>query len=129
MRLQDFGDFIVCLQVELQGLREITHITPINLECTDVLTIFFMQFRCYQEGIPSDLVVLGLLFDAFIFIGRQGELIVFLVDISDLFGHFVLQRMPGEAVAKSHQHRGGHLPILELDQGCGSVVFGGRPDF
>ncbi len=110
-------------------MREITHVTLINLERTTAVAILFMQFRCDQESISPDLVVLGFPFDAFIFIGCQGELTVFLVNIGDLLGHLGLQTVSGEAVAESHQHRGGYLPILELYKGCGSVVFGGRPDF
>ena len=91
--------------------------------------VFCVQFRSDQQGLSSDLVVLGFPFDALEFIGRQGEPSVFPVNVGHLFGYLGLQWVSGEAVAKSFQNGGCRLPILELDQGSCAIVFGVRPDF
>ena len=128
LRFQYPGDLASRLQVKLHRLREIIHIAPADLEHTGGVAIELMQLGRDQEGVAPDLVVRRFPFDTFILIGRQGELIVFPVDKGELSGHFGLQCVIGEIAAESFQHRGGSLPILELDQGRGAVIFGGRPD-
>ncbi len=122
--LQDAGNFVAHLQIQIHRLREIPHIPLVNLERTDAVAILYVQFRCNQKGIPPNLVVFGFRFDAFVFPGSQGELAVLPVDIGDFLGHFGLKRVSGKGVAESHQYGGCHVPILELDQGCGAIVFG-----
>jgi len=128
LRFQYPGDLASRLQVKLHRLREITHIALADLEHAGGVAILLMQLGRNQEGVPPDLVVRRFSFDTFILIGRQGELVVFPVDKSELSGHLGLQCVIGEIAAESFQHRGSSLPILELDQGRGAVIFGGRPD-
>jgi anti-sigma B factor antagonist len=84
-----------------------------------------VALKAVMDRYLPDFVVIGFRLDTLVFAGCKGELTVFPVDIGDLLGHLGLQLVPGEGVSESEEHGDRHLPILELYQSRGSIVFGG----